>query len=312
MPGRGQQDSPLELAAGMVVAMDKDTEEPDNATERILAACWHSVQSVQKNPLGFARSAPFNALSSEDKATAESAHSFFDSFLAAPVLTDSTAEDIDMRAKPECTQFINYLLPGEVKTDSWDGTPVAAEVWKTVCGGWSDPAPFVELARTHPGDQPEDNAIHELTGSQCDDGYGPGYQPLTTKAGSRLWSISFAEPGSDARGDPPFAMLRAAYPLQLLVRFDRGRQLLVYEAFENRPPLKCTIKAQLDAGVAPVTAQELRAIEGLLKRTSHQRESMGRMLAGMMATAGAGDDDDVEGAGALVLPSPSVSLPHLE
>ena len=50
-------------------------------------------------------------------------------------------------------------------------------------------------------------------------------QPLTTKAGGRLWSIQFASKGAGAgEGDaaPSCTGLRAAYPLQLLVRFDAG------------------------------------------------------------------------------------------
>ena len=138
-------------------------------------------------------------------------------------------------------------------------------------------------------------------GSQCDEGYGAMYQPLTTKAGSRLWSISFAEPRSEGSGDPPLSMLRAAYPLQLLVRFDRGRQLLVYEAFEFKPLLACQVKADLDTNEVPVTADELRAIDSLVKRTGRQRESMGSFLGGMTAAAGMAS-----------MPSPPTDLPHLE
>jgi hypothetical protein len=230
---RSARASPMEIAADMAVAMDKDTEESDAATERILEACWRSARDVQRNPLGFARSAPFDALSPEDKATSACAHAFFDRMLSASVLSDSASGDV--RAKPECKQFINYNLPGVVERDSWDGTPIAAHVWRTHSSGWGDPMPFVELARVHPGDRVEDDSTEEIGGSQCEEGYGRGYQPVTTKAGSRLWSLGFAEPGSQGGGDPPMTMLRAAYPLQLLVRFDRGRQMLIYEALEFLP-----------------------------------------------------------------------------
>lgn len=44
------------------------------------------------------------------------------------------------------------------------------------------------------GDRPRDDCLEEVPGSQCAKGFGKGYQPVTTKAGSRLWSIGFAEP----------------------------------------------------------------------------------------------------------------------
>jgi hypothetical protein len=83
------------------------------------------------------------------------------------------------------------------------------------------PTPLTSTPHTQ---HPLPHTPHTHTGTQCcGEGYGEGYQPLTTKAGSRLWSIGFAEPGNmhgptgvDGGGcDPPFTQLRASYPLQV-------------------------------------------------------------------------------------------------
>ncbi|KAJ1397813.1 hypothetical protein B484DRAFT_406853, partial [Ochromonadaceae sp. CCMP2298] len=65
----------------------------------------------------------------------------------------------------------------------------------------------------------------------------------------------------------------------LLVRFDRGRQALVYDCFDFQPPLLCNFQSDLDAGRAPVDVTELARIEDLLHRTRQQRDSMAEHLA---------------------------------
>ena len=88
------------------------------------------------------------------------------------------------------------------------------------------------------------------------------YQPVTTKAVGRLWSISFAAPsksGVDLTG------LRAAYPSQLLVRFDAGREALIYDAFEYLPTPLAAFEMDSRQG-DPVTPSELDQIEQLLKK----------------------------------------------
>jgi hypothetical protein len=75
-------------------------------------------------------------------------------------------------------------------------------------------------------------------------------------------------------GSFDFKELRASYPLQLLVRFDRARQSLIYEAFEFEPESVASFADKLAAGIPPVSIEELRQIEGLLKRTKHQCSRM--------------------------------------
>ncbi len=267
----------------MSYGLDKDTEEPVEGTERVLKDVWRSAQSVGDNPLGMARSATHDILAADHADADEEAHAFFDRLLAAPLSLDSATDDPNsVLDEPESTQFINRYLPGVVEKDDWDHTPIAAEKWDTCHCEWGeDELDYVELARAHPGDRSQDDYAEGLEDSTCDEGSDKGNQPLTTKAGSRLWSIGFAEPADGEAADgTTFTQLRAAYPLQLLVRFDRGRQMLVYEAFEYKPLLHCEVEAELKAGRAPVDEREMQAINSLVRRTREQMRAVAFMFAG--------------------------------
>jgi hypothetical protein len=101
-----------------------------------------------------------------------------------------------------------------------------------------------------------------------------------------------------------FSQLYASYQMQLLVRFDRGRQALIYEAFEYKPVLLSTFEAALAADQAPVTEDELLQVEDLLKRTSLNVDK----LFGMMRTFPGGGTD--MGSGKIEIPPRH--LPHIE
>ena len=100
------------------------------------------------------------------------------------------------------------------------------------------------------------------------------YAPLTTKAGSRVFSVSFVAPGGAA------ATLRACYPLQLLVRVDAGRGLLVYDCFDFVPVLAGAFDAARD--ISPV---ELASIEKALKRGRRQRAKIFGAFGGIFGAA---------------------------
>ena len=104
-------------------------------------------------------------------------------YLNAPVLQDSLSDAL-VTGQPELCSFIDRLLPGVAKLHEWDHMPTHAEFWDVhfleECDG---PLPFSEVSRSFP-DAPTPS----------------GLSPITTKAGSRLWSISFVTP---AQGPPP-------------------------------------------------------------------------------------------------------------
>ena len=165
--------------------------------------------------------------------------------LSLPMEADSL--DGTVTGEAESKQFIHRLLPGNVEGCEAYGTPVAAHHWRTQCFG-GDPAPYVEVARKQPLDDAGDDCLDGMEESITKD-YRPNrMSPLTTKAGGRLWSISFAAP-STAAEQPEDAVgtevrtLRASYPMQLLVRFDAGRQNLCYDVFEFEPTLPSVSKA---------------------------------------------------------------------
>ena len=207
------------IVAHAAIICDKDTNEVDDTTERILNHVYESSVMACKEPNGIARSLPFDYLCPLDQNTGESAHIFFDKLLAAPVVNDSATESNTVHEIPECMQFILFNLPGVVDRDSWDGTPIAAHLWDKYCPSiMYGLMNFIELARAHPQDKFIENSHEIVQGSQCEEGCSISYQPITTKAGSRLWSIGFAQPFSESNSKFPFTQLRASYPLQLLVR----------------------------------------------------------------------------------------------
>ena len=292
----------------MCITCDKDVEEDVREHERVLKEVWD--RASETDPLHFARSAPWDALreaTPEDFAAGSEA-AMLKRLLSLPIEADSLDGTI-VTGDPESTQFIYRYLPGVVKADPDDGTPAAAHHWRTTFSeSERDTVPFVELQRAHPGDREADNCMDGVEASQ-QSGFDPRkMSPLTTKAGSRLWGISFASPppplgftADDPDEDleeeevpalPEVSTLRACYPMQLLVRFDAGRQMLCYDAFEFEPTLPSVSKAAFSeapslasgerasssggGGGGPeslVTRQELRRVESLMEA---DQETTGR------------------------------------
>ena len=244
----------LESKCRMCITCDKDVEEDVREHERVLKEVWD--RASETDPLHFARSAPWDALreaTPEDFAAGSEA-AMLKRLLSLPIEADSLGGTI-VTGDPESTQFIYRYLPGVVKADPDDGTPAAAHHWRTTFSeSERDTVPFVELQRAHPGDREADNCMDGVEASQ-QSGFDPRkMSPLTTKAGSRLWGISFASPpplgtAEDPEEEAPapeVSTLRACYPMQLLVRFDAGRQMLCYDAFEFEPTLPSVSKAAFE------------------------------------------------------------------
>ena len=258
----------------LATGLDNDTKEPSYATEAIFEAAWTSAEKTADHPLGYARSAPFDFLDGTGP-DADGGAAYLAQLLAARVVADSeavaqTTAPRLVTGAPECEQFIERFLPGEVNRHPWDNMPTNAKRWDREWAEYSDgPTAYVELARRHPGDAAADDA--DTDGNDYD---RRAYAPLTTKAGSRVFSVSFVAPGGAA------ATLRACYPLQLLVRVDAGRGLLVYDCFDFVPVLAGAFDAARD--ISPV---ELASIEKALKRGRRQRAKIFGAFSGMFGAA---------------------------
>jgi hypothetical protein len=307
----------LESRCRMCITLDKDVEEDVREAERVLKEVWD--RASETDPLHFARSAPWDALreaTPEDFAAGSEA-AMLKRLLSLPIEADSLDGTI-VTGDPESTQFIYRYFPGVVKPDRDDGTPAAARHWRTTFSEFEgDTVPFVELQRAHPGDREADNCMDGVEASQ-QSGFDPRkMSPLTTKAGSRLWGISFASPlplatAEDSEEEeapaPEVSTLRACYPMQLLVRFDAGRQMLCYDAFEFEPTLPSVSKAAFAApslasggggssgggggrGGGPeslVTRTELRRVESLIKRTKKQMTAVYGAFSNFLVDGGGG------------------------
>jgi hypothetical protein len=256
--------------AELVVASDLDAdEEPPFATECVLRAAWESASETARQPNGVVRSVPWDAFSEpmhRREHSADVVQGLVQRVLASALVADSAPEAL-VSSQPECTQFIRRFLPGVVEAHPVDGTPVNAVKWDTVRDDMSNIIQHIELARRHPGDRLEADCTRGISGSSAD-GYsevGPGasrYQPVTTRAGSRMWALCFGEPGGAV------TTLCASYPMQLLVRIDAGRAALIYDAFDHKPTPHSAMAA---------TPAELRRVEALLKRA--QRSPAFRITA---------------------------------
>lgn len=123
--------------------------------------------------------------------------------------------------------FISRYSPGDVRKHSWDGHLTNTMLLDEVRGVFGSFTKHVEVVRRHPGDRPVDDReyIGEHTTLMHVD--AAKYAPTTTKAGSRLFSITFGQ------SDGTLTSLRSSYPMQILIRFDEARQYLSYEAFEH-------------------------------------------------------------------------------
>ena len=77
-------------------------------------------------------------------------------------------------------------------------------------------------------------------------------------------------------GSPTVTTCRACYPLQLLVRYDEAREALVYDMFDFKPMTKfewdyAWAGFTLGTLPAPVSAEEMKRIEHLIRYTRWQR-----------------------------------------
>ena len=89
------------------------------------------------------------------------------------------------KAKYSC--YVDRQLPGVVKRHRARHYPTNAEAWDETIGDWGgDPSPQQETARTVTIDDFTENdpLIYDMLDPK-------DHQPIITKAGSRLWSISF-------------------------------------------------------------------------------------------------------------------------
>ena len=272
----------------LATIFDKSTEADCSSTERVFEAAWKKAKGTAERPHEVARGLPWDYFTGEEQL--ESARVWLTRLLKEECVGDSCDLNSNLlRGPPECSQFIDRFLPGAVNTHPWDGHPTAAELWNETSHDFCDePFPHVELARAHPGDSADDDASASNGGVEISessaDGYRKGkygYSPLTTRAGARLWSIAFAGPAADAGGAPSVEALKAAYPMQLMVRLDSGpRKAIIYDALEFRPTLPATFAADAEHG-DPVTPAELGDIERLLKQTKKQRLSFEALTRSM-------------------------------
>ena len=185
---------------------ERGEEDNDNDTESIIKCAATASKHAIESPYFIARSLPHNALSPcTDMNTQDNAYEFFDKLLQSSIVYDSASNTAEI-TKPDCLQFIHYYLPGICERDSWDHTPIAAHLWDKKAGSFlaDTLSPYVELALKQVGDKYVDDSKHEIEGSLSED-YNKLFQPITTKAGSRLWSIGFSQP------DNVFTQLRASY-----------------------------------------------------------------------------------------------------
>eukprot|EP00435_Cladocopium_sp_Y103_P047466 s2330_g13.t5 len=248
-----------ELVGKILASQDEGKVTDCDREERVLHTAWESAKEIAASPLHMARSAPWDYLrpnvSHED---------FLENLLSSKCCEDSVVDSTFLSGAAENAQFIQRYLPGVVNGHPWDGHPTNAISWEFCWPEFVDePVPFLELARAQIGDDPQQNArVERKVEDDEDEDFefsSRELQPVTTKAGGRLWSITFAAPGGSVKG------LRAAYPYQLLVRFDAGRQVLIYEAFDYLP--RTPTHFEMDAkDKDPVTPVELRKIEEIIKR----------------------------------------------
>ena len=166
---------------------------------------------------------------------------------------------------------------------SWPG---AVERWAAAGvereAGW-DADTVCECCRRHPGDREEDDV---------DDGSAPEERnesfdfSVVTKAAEQVHSIAFASPaaGAAANPAPPLTTMRAAYQMQLHVRVDRARGLLVYDCFEFMPGF-------FKDWPMPVTRQQVYRIQRNCWRDPFERSYSDSDDDGNMSGADEPDDE---------------------
>jgi hypothetical protein len=125
------------------------------------------------------------------------------------------------------------------KAGALTGVPRSREFLYTLSGeveDWADDKgnSAWEMERRHPGDKPEDDTETDY------EAWNDLFSPLATKAGGMVQTIHFVDvhkqqDGTHSPLEGSTTSLRAAYPMQLLLRVDTGRKLLVYDCFEYKP-----------------------------------------------------------------------------
>ena len=216
---------------GWLKACEDIPEEHPAARERAFRACWfNGIWMAHINPAGIIRSSPWDGLGR--KGAKIDRFSFYDTVFnetAALLLEDTFANKNILSGIPECKQFINRYLPGVVLRSDDNGMPTNAELWNKIfeCG---DFRPYIEVARAYPDLDTREAGKHASVKGTSAENHPDEYQRITTKAGSRLWGIGFSSPGGN-----DVDTLKAAYPSQLMVRFDEVGKSLIYEALEFVP-----------------------------------------------------------------------------
>jgi hypothetical protein len=265
----------------MAICLDSPDNSERGGIEKVLHTAWTYANQITENNdyiIDFARSAPWDCFSPCTGA-GDTAGTTLLKIMASNCFFDSCVIATDLLNKPpECNQFVERFLPGVVNRCAFYGYPKSCINWATEWPDYSDkPRPFLEYARIQSGDLDKDNDDSEYTKEFDFD--GKLFSPVTTKAGSRLWSISFSDPTDLETGVNRITTMNAAYQMQLLVRYDRGRDCLMYDCFEYLPITKSEFIANSAAGNG-VTKTEMIEVEALLKKTRKQTRHIQSMRSG--------------------------------
>lgn len=88
----------------------------------------------------------------------------------------------------------------------------------------------------------------------------------------RLWSISFVAPAESKESSASCVDMKASYPCQLTIRYDIGRNLLIYDMFDFHPINVKEFKQQYSESQNDLcTESELAEVESLLRSTRRNR-----------------------------------------
>ena len=272
-----------EMEAQCACGLDPDRNNDDD--EEALIWAHKGMQAVLKSPLAMARANVVDMTRGveEEDATA-----------LMKVLGSRDQVYFHKLGNVECDGFVERFLPGVVERDSWDGTPVNGYFHATERRGDGE-VPYVELARAHPGDDPASRQGTEGTSAAGFD--TKRFAPLTTKAGSRIWSLYFAAPEKDV------VAMHASYPCQMLIRYAPSTNQLCYDVFDMKPMLKPAFKAHYDRAVTAAeagdvalldsvaTVPELNECAVLCQKSRNQRRDMHNIALG---TGFGGDNEEDE------------------
>jgi hypothetical protein len=279
--------------AEYVLAIWYDRPQDDN--ERIILETQKSADNVissKANLFDFARCLPWDFFSQDSSRTDDSTqHDFLCRIFSSPCIVDSCSMETEkIRGLPQCFQFVYRTLPGVVIMHKAHDYPTTAIMWDKI-----KVKSYVEVARKHPGDNPTQNELITIPKIKYD---AKTVAPVTTKAGSRLWSISFASPSTEGASSVEVTDLCASYPLQLLVRYDKGRDSLIYDCFDFLPKSRSKYRQDMQSGT-DVSIKNLKEVERLLKKTANSRYSFIAMQSRFS------DNADDPGPTALTPPAPA-------